>query len=297
MGRMVTGDVFGPPLAAFIRGDLDLKPDTPPTANLGRLLYSLDLETLSAIALMPLLDGWARGWDWERQSTGTVYLEAGREFEAQLDTELTERQLGRTELTDEELGLAGAWLVKCATTMSYLDYDGAGFPIVAPDWEPYFSECRKILLRRPPVRVAHETEPPPWTGWRQHFPGRMPATFVRDWRPETRRAIEQVFKNPDWEHPKAVNALARVPLELDPMIVDLVGRFAINIEDIKGKLKWKLVKGEGDRERWVDRWTNFYNLVQADLDEAHYLLGRPFWLTYNTDKRGRVFSLQHLHFG
>ena len=172
MGRMVTEDVFGPPLAAFIRGDLDLKPDTPPTPNLGRLLYSLDPETLSAIALMPLLDGWARGWDWEKQSTGTVYLEAGREFEAHLDTELTERQLGRTELTDLELGLAGAWLVKCATTMSYLDYDGAGFPIVAPDWEPYVSECRKILLRRHPVHLAHETEPPPWTGWRQHFPGR-----------------------------------------------------------------------------------------------------------------------------
>jgi hypothetical protein len=107
IGRKATEDVFGPPLAAFIRGDLDLKPETPPT-NLGRLLYSLDSDTLAAIALMPLLDGWARGWDWEKQSTGTVFLEAGREFEAQLDTELTQRELGRTELTDAELGLAGA---------------------------------------------------------------------------------------------------------------------------------------------------------------------------------------------
>ena len=284
---MVTGDVFGPPLAAFIRGDLDLKPEVPPTANLGRLLCSLDSELLAAIALMPLLDGWARGWNWEKQSTGTVFLEVGRELEAHLDTELTER----------ERGLAGAWLVDCATTMSYFDYDAAGFPIVAPDWEDRVSECREVLLRRHPIHLAHEKEPPPWTTWRQRFPGRMPATFVRDWRPETRQAIEQAFKNPNWEHPRALNALQRMPLELDPMIVDLVGRFAIKIEDAKGKLKWKLVNGEGDQELWVDRWTNFYNLVQADLDEAHYWLGRPFWLTYNTDKRGRIFSLQHLHFG
>ena len=293
---MVAGDVFGPPLAEFIRGGLELKPHSPP-ADLGLLLYSLDPDTLAAIALMPLLDGWARGWDWEKQSTGTVFLEAGREFEAQLDTELTQRELGRTELTDAELGLAGAWLVTCATTMSYLDYDAAGFPIVAPDWEDYVGECRKVLLRRHPVHLAHETEPPPWTGWRQHIPGRMPATFARTWRPETRHAIDQAFKNPDWEHPKAVNALARVPLELDPMIVDLVGRFAIKIEDAKGKLTRKLVNGEGDRKLWVDRWTNFYNLLQADLGEAHHQLGRHFWLNYNTDKRGRVFPLQHLNYG
>ena len=66
---MVTGDVFGPPLAAFIRGDLDLKPTRPPR-NLGQLLHSLDHELLAAISLMPLLDGWARGWNWEKQSTG-----------------------------------------------------------------------------------------------------------------------------------------------------------------------------------------------------------------------------------
>ena len=38
---MVTGDIFGPPLAAFIRGDFDLKPTRPPR-NLGQLLHSLD---------------------------------------------------------------------------------------------------------------------------------------------------------------------------------------------------------------------------------------------------------------
>ena len=71
----------------------------------------------------------------------------------------------------------------------------------------------------------------------------MPATFVRDWRPETRQAIEQAFNNPNWEHPKAVNALARMPLELDPMIVDLVARFAIKINEAKGKLTRKRIQG------------------------------------------------------
>jgi hypothetical protein len=203
IGRMVTGDVFGPPLAAFIRGNLDLKPELPPTANLGRLLCSLDPELLAAVALMPLLDGWARGWNWEKQSTGTVFLEVGRELEAHLDTELTER----------ERGLAGAWLVDCATTMSYFDYDAAGFPIVAPDWEDRVSECREVLLRRHPVHLAHEKEPPPWTTWRQRFPSRMAATFVRDWRPEARREIERAFKNPDWApRPSTLSRACRLSL-------------------------------------------------------------------------------------
>src|SRR6516162_11421835 len=103
-GRTVTEDHFGPPLAAFIRGDLELKPLKPP-ANLGPLLYSLDAETLAVIGLMPLLDGWARGWDWENQSHTTVCLEVGRHLEAR----------SGKELTDKERVLAGQWLVECAT--------------------------------------------------------------------------------------------------------------------------------------------------------------------------------------
>jgi hypothetical protein len=44
-----------------------------------------------------------------------------------------------------------------------------------------------------------------------------------------------------------------VPLELDPMIVDLVARFAIKINEVKGKLTEKLVQGEGDWKYPVDR--------------------------------------------
>jgi hypothetical protein len=55
---------------------------------------------------MPLLDGWARGWNWEKQSTVTVSLEAGSEFEAHL----------YTELADRDRVLAGHWLIECATT-------------------------------------------------------------------------------------------------------------------------------------------------------------------------------------
>jgi hypothetical protein len=42
----------------------------------------------------------------------------------------------------------------------------------------------------------------------------------------------------DWEHAKAVSALRRVRLEIDPMIVDLVSRFANKIKDHG----WKRVK-------------------------------------------------------
>ena len=68
IGRKVTEDLFEQPLADFIRGELDLKPNKPP-ANLGQLLCSLDPETLAVIGLAPLLDGWARDWNWEKQRT------------------------------------------------------------------------------------------------------------------------------------------------------------------------------------------------------------------------------------
>jgi DNA-directed RNA polymerase len=84
-----------------------------------------------------------------------------------------------------------------------------------------------------------------------------------------------------------------VPLEIDPMIVDLVGRFAVKIKNPG----WKRVESNNGRKHWLDQWSADYNLVNADLAEAHYLLGRPFWLTYNSDRRGRVFSLQHLNYG
>jgi hypothetical protein len=129
---MVTEDHFGPPLAALIRGDLDQKPNKPP-AHLGQLLYLLDAETLATIGVAPLLDGWARGWDWKEQSLTTVCMDVGRHFGAYIDKDLSE----------EDLVLADHWLVDCATTMSYFDYDAAGFPIVAPDWEHYVDACRK----------------------------------------------------------------------------------------------------------------------------------------------------------
>jgi hypothetical protein len=283
VGRKVTEDHFGPPLADFIRGDLDLKPNKPP-ARLSQLLYSLDAETLATIGLASLLDGWARGWDWEEQSLTSVCLDVGRHFEAHIDK----------DLSDEDLVLAGHWLVDCATTMSYFDYDEAGFPIVAPDWRPHIDACRKSLLQRHPVDLPHEFEPPPWTRLRQRFPGRMPASFVRDWRRETREAVEQAFKRPDWEHARAASALGRVQLEVDPVIVDLVGRFAVKINN-RG---WKRIEGEDGKKYWLDQWAADYWLVNADLAEADVMLGqRCFYLTYSTDKRGRIYSLQHLNYG
>ncbi len=283
IGVKVTEDLFGPPLAAFIRGEFELKPNRPPTPYLGELLYSLKPETLAVLALAPLLDGWARGWNWEKQSLGSVYLDIGRHFEARVGEELSEY----------DRGLAGYWLYDCATTMSYFNYDKAGFPIIAPEWASYVDECHKVLLRNHPVHLPHLFEPPPWTEWRQPFPGRMPAVFVRDWRPQTREAVEQAFKRPDWEHAKAVNALRRVRLEVDPVIVDLVLRFAVKI-NTRG---WRRVKGEDGRKYWLDQWAADYRLVNADVAEADAMLGQPYFqLTYNTDKRGRVNALQHLNY-
>jgi len=82
--------------------------------------------------------------------------------------------------------------------------------------------------------------------------------------------IEQAFKDPNWEHAKAINALRLVPLEIDPMIADLVARFSAEIK----KRGWKRVEGDDGRKYWLDQWSAHYNLVAADLAEARRMAAK-----------------------
>jgi DNA-directed RNA polymerase len=280
VGKRVVTEHFIPPLSKFLRGDCDLKPEPPPR-HLGNLIATLDYDQIAFCGVAPILNGYFRGWDRDDPSVFTKACEAVADHLVWY----LKKTLAIDPLTDvNDRVRAGAWLLDCATTLSQFDIDEDGLPAIAKDWQPIIDGCERELLedlmRRHPVLLAHPSEPLDWTGWRSHPEERLRITFVRDHSPETQQAIEIAFRNPDWEHPKAVNALQHVPLEVDPVIVDLVDQCAVKIMD------------HSDRQRRLD-----HQLVDADVAEATYWLGQPFWLSYNCDTRGRVYSAQHLNYG
>src|SRR5262249_37912688 len=138
---------------------------------------------------------------------------------------------------------------------------------------------RVWMIKADQVYAPHLKPPPLWTSFEKTYDDRYGAKFVRDWRAETKAAIDIAFLNPVWDHARGVNALARVPLKIDPVMVDLVERFAV-----------ELMGNEGVRRK-ADEIT-----VAADVADAKWCGERPFWNDYNCDFRGRVYSLQHLNF-
>jgi DNA-directed RNA polymerase len=125
--------------------------------------------------------------------------------------------------------------------------------------------------------MPHLKPPAPWTGWWTNYDDRLGAKFVRDWRPETKKAITAAFSDPDWEHAKGVNQLKKVPLKIDPTMVALVEQFAVE------------VMGNAGDQRKADQ-------ITVDLLDAKWCGDRAIWLDYNCDRRGRVYAIQHLSF-
>jgi hypothetical protein len=102
------------------------------------------------------------------------------------------------------------WLLQCALSLDLFDLNAAGFPIIAAKWQGDVDKIRADMLRRDQAHLPHTRPPPDWTGWRAQYHDHLSVTFVRDWRPQTKTAIEVAFQN-DFEHARAVNALQRVP--------------------------------------------------------------------------------------
>ena len=69
-------------------------------------------------------------------------------------------------------------------------------------------------------------------------------------------------------------------LKLDTVMVDLAEWFAVEL------------MGHGGEQREKDEL-----LVINDIAQARALRGNPFWLTYNCDRRGRVYGIPHFNYG
>jgi DNA-directed RNA polymerase len=293
-------DIFLDPLADEIALQL-AGGEYPPPGNLGSVLAPLDSRTLALIALAPLIDSIMRGWAGDDTESAEMLLreKIGRYLHDYLDMPMQEvawavgEQVRRgrkpalkfaksSEWGRRECVAAGHWLLMTAMALNYFALNENGFPVIAPEWRAEIDAIRNELLDREPYMVPHTRRPPDWTGLVARYDDRLRATFVRDWRPSTRAAITERFKSP-FPHAEAVNALQHVPFQVNERVLPLVERFAV--ETLNDGVTEE--KKRRDNER----------LVASDVEIAKWLADEPFWLTYNTDRRGRIYPIPHFNYG
>jgi len=275
-GHALTAD-FLTYLADFLAGKLTEQPLDPPRFLREPVQQLADPRFLALAALAALLDTISRGWDRDDPSADAkLKLKVGDDLYQRLrkDPKVTlPSPWGAGQRVQ-----AGDWLLRQALALDIFAYDDDGFPRISDKWLPDVAQLRERMIAADPAYAPLLKPPPPWTGWEKSYDG-FPATFVRDWRPETKTAIDVAFLNPLWDHARGVNALAGVPLKIDPVMLDLVERFAVDLMGNDGTM------------RKADQVT-----VAADVADAKWCGERAIWNDYSCDRRGRIYALQHLNF-
>jgi DNA-directed RNA polymerase len=294
-GRRIC-EVLLPALAAFmVSGDAPTPPD-----GLDRVVRQLTGEELALVALSPLLHQIAVGWERDDESAAMkLKLSMGRALHDKLEMKwlLGEDRAAHKRLqvdgrrraiwlyrqrrwSNEQYVRAGQWLLNCVLERlgDIFVPDRDGLPGVTKEVEECaLALCDELVYRNPAFLPA--TEPlRDWIGWRSggywDDGTRISATFVRDAHPATEITVRRAFRNGSMkQHVDGVNALQRVPWQINPKMIRVVEQFAGDV----GKNVSKL-------------------LVAQDVATADVLRGQKFYVPMNCDFRGRVYAIPHFNF-
>jgi hypothetical protein len=315
-GVEVTAEVLIQPLTDFLVRRIDgYVPPLPPDELNDRLGRVPDPYPAVALAILaPLLDAMARGWegfddpyswrmllakqmgrtlcDWlvlkEAEASGDQPLIPGRRRGPK-----SKRHHLHTDWSSSECVEAGDWMLEVATKLDCFSEDDQGRICIAPEWQDRIDQICDDLVYRHPVMLPHTSPPKPWSGWWANYTDRLRAPFVRDWRPETRGAIEATFAatkplgpfadqlsySLPFAHADGINALKRVPLRINQSLLPLVDKFAVEL------------MGHDGKQQKADRRT-----VKADLRHARWVGNQAIYLDYSCDKRGRIYGVQQLNY-
>jgi DNA-directed RNA polymerase, mitochondrial len=301
LGRRVLGQII-PPLAGYIASD-----DAPrPPQGLERVVHQVPHDELALIAVAALLNRIDTGWNPKDKSARLkICLAIGNDLRDQLEmrrlleecpaahiyvTRARSRQRAiwkfrRFDWAQEDIARAGNWLLDCATSLDFFDFDEAGFPMIASDHQEAVDRLREELIEAYPYYLPLLAPPPDWRGWRSHFESRISATFVRDSHPDTIAEIKAAFADGSMkQHVNGVNAIQRVPFVINEPMLPVVRALALELARAKAG-------GEFFDEEMAS------NLIKADLGTADFLAKRGrFWTPCNIDTRGRVYGLPHFNF-
>ena len=324
----------------------EFKPPDQLNERLGRIPDAIRHVALAILA--PILDTVARGWDgppsfhdpWRTQlaeKMGEMLCHWLAMMEVELaeaaQAELTGKRLipgkkrpGPTypfkhpDWTSSVCVVAGDWMLRVAEWLPCFAKDEYGRPRIAPEWQDRIDKICEHLEWHHPVMLPHRSPPKPWTGWWSNYSDRLRAPWVRDWRPETRKAIEATFAAAgdtplteptigDLEVQRMLDASdagiqpPRLPAEPSGPFAELAAlkyslpfAHAAGVNALKAvplrinqsllplidKHAVELMGRDGDKRK-ADRRT-----VKADLRHARWCGDEPIYLDYNCDKRGRL---------
>jgi hypothetical protein len=279
LGNRLTGD-WVVPLADFLAGKRDDKPDEPPRFAQGMIRELNDYKFLALATLAPLLDAIFRDWDHKYKSAITrLVLRIGDDVCKQLRKRKRVKSAPQRFSAKQKTKL-GYWLYNQAMRgLDIFDDDENELPLISDKHLDDAASLREWLIATNPSFAPRLMPPQPWTGCTKTCDG-FEMKFVKDWSGETDPAIEAAFSGGDFEHARGVNRLAQVALVPDPVMVDLVKQFGPDI------------MGNTGRKLKADKVT-----VAADVADARRCVEHgTFWLDYNCDFRGRLNPLQNLNF-
>jgi DNA-dependent RNA polymerase len=276
-------------LIEFLDGKLEQKPGPPPKW-MGPFIGDLTSHELALTMLAPVVEAICRGWEGRDGRSQEMHLrkKCGETLRDHLGADWTNKQCVQ----------ARHWmLICCAMVFRFLVLNN-GVIELAPGAQSELEVLREEMMRLDQVFLPFTSPPRPWTGFRKKYDGFLEAKFVRDWRPETEKRIEKAFQEKHFLHAIGVNALAQVPLLIDPVMLELVEQFGAAILSYKKGHDRRLIEndfeldGKTGKKREANRL-----LVSDDVRMARRLPDGPIWLDYNCDKRGRVYAIQHLNYG
>src|SRR6516165_5216154 len=196
----------------------EFKPPDQLNERLGRIPDAIRHVALAILA--PILDTVARGWDgppsfhdpWRTQLAEAAQAElTGKRLIPGKKRPGPTHPFKHPEWTSSVCVVAGDWMLRVAEWLPCFAKDKYGRPCIAPEWQDRIDKICEDLERRHPVMLPHLSPPKPWTGWWSNYSDRLRAPFVRDWRPETRKAIEATFA--------AAKDVAKAPPPMDDLEV------------------------------------------------------------------------------
>jgi DNA-directed RNA polymerase len=258
-----------------------------PPHGLERIVRQLSPEELALIALSPFLHGIAVGRRKDDASPAMhLKLTMGRVLRAKCKRKrLLKRESNnryrQLRWSDEQYVRAGHWLQRCVVK-KFEDFfffdDQDDFPCLTKAGEhQILNQIYPALIYRNPMFIPSTAPIRDWTGWRSggywDDGSRISATFVRDAHPETKRAIERIFRNGGCEHIDGTNILQRVYCRINTKMIPVVERFA-------GKVGKKVSALQ----------------VVEDVTTARLLGEKRFQVPLSCDFRGRIYGVPHFNF-
>jgi DNA-dependent RNA polymerase-like protein len=287
LGQRLAGPLFTP-LVDFFSGKQSVKAYPAPDW-LAEAIKNIRPEVLALATLAPVLHARYRGGLNEKSPLRDLKQKIGEKLDDHL----------RFGWDNEKRVRAGHWLLDAAIlNLNCFTLGEHGIELI-PGNEAELDRLRDVMFRDDPAWRPLPKPPPDWKGFRKHYDDEFGTTFISGPRDQQEKAINKAFES-EFPHASALNRLKDVPLRINQAVLPLVERFGGEVVNRK-RGNYKRVKGRDKKakklaSKLARKRRAARDLVASDYNIARGLERQPFWLDYQCDFRGRVYSLQYLNY-